>query len=54
MISGKGMQRARDEGLSLVASTVRALLPCDKPADGHIRFPAKRFLEMVEQVRHRW
>ncbi len=28
------------------------LLPCDKPADGHIRFPAKRFLEMVEQVRH--
>ncbi len=28
------------------------LLPCDKPADGHIRFPARRFLEMVEQVRH--
>jgi hypothetical protein len=28
------------------------LLPCDKPADGHIRFPAKRFLEMVGQVRH--
>ena len=28
------------------------LLACDKPADGHIRFPAKRFLEMIEQVRH--
>ena len=28
------------------------LLPCDKPADGHIRFPARRFLEMLEQVRH--
>lgn len=28
------------------------LLPCDNPADGHIRFPANRFLEMVEQVRH--
>ena len=28
------------------------LLPCDKPGDGHIRFPARRFLEMVEQVRH--
>jgi superfamily II DNA or RNA helicase len=28
------------------------LLPCDNPADGHIRFPAVRFLEMVEQVRH--
>ena len=28
------------------------LLPCDKPADGHIRFPAKRFLDMLEQVRH--
>jgi hypothetical protein len=28
------------------------LIPCDKPTDGHIRFPAKRFLEMVEQVRH--
>lgn len=28
------------------------LLPCDNPADGHIRFPAQRFLEMVEQVRH--
>jgi hypothetical protein len=28
------------------------LIPCDKPADGHIRFPARRFLEMLEQVRH--
>jgi superfamily II DNA or RNA helicase len=28
------------------------LLPCDNPGDGHIRFPAARFLEMVEQVRH--
>jgi len=28
------------------------LLPCDKPADGYIRFPAKRFLDMLEQVRH--
>jgi hypothetical protein len=28
------------------------LLPCDKPEDGHIRFPASRFLAMLEQVRH--
>jgi len=28
------------------------LLPCDNPRDGHIRFPASRFLAMVEQVRH--
>jgi superfamily II DNA or RNA helicase len=28
------------------------LIPCDNPADGHIRFPASRFLDMVEQVRH--
>ncbi|MCU0781764.1 MAG: SNF2-related protein, partial [Akkermansiaceae bacterium] len=28
------------------------LLPCDNPADGHIRFPAGRFLAIVEQVRH--
>ena len=28
------------------------LLPCDRPEDGHIRFPAKRFLEMLEHVRH--
>ncbi len=28
------------------------LLACDKPTDGHIRFPAKRFLEMLNQVRH--
>jgi hypothetical protein len=28
------------------------LLTCDKPTDGHIRFPAKRFLEMLNQVRH--
>ena len=28
------------------------LLPCDQPADGHIRFPARRFLDIVEQVRH--
>jgi superfamily II DNA or RNA helicase len=28
------------------------LLACDKPADGHIRYPARRFLAMLEQVRH--
>ena len=28
------------------------LLPCDQPADGHVRFPARRFLDLVEQVRH--
>ena len=28
------------------------LLACDKPADGHIRYPARRFLEMLDQVRH--
>ena len=28
------------------------LIACDKPEDGHIRFPAKRFLEMLEQIRH--
>jgi len=28
------------------------LIPCDNPADGHIRFPARRFLEIVDQVRH--
>ncbi|MCX6876186.1 MAG: DEAD/DEAH box helicase [Verrucomicrobia bacterium] len=28
------------------------LLPCDKLADGHVRFPARRFLDLVEQVRH--
>ena len=28
------------------------LLPCDNPEDGHIRFPAQRFLEIVDQVRH--
>ena len=28
------------------------LLPCDKPEDGHVRFPARRFLDLVEQVRH--
>jgi len=28
------------------------LLTCDKPADGHIRFPTKRFLELLNQVRH--
>jgi len=28
------------------------LLPCDDPSQGHIRFPAERFLAMVEQVRH--
>ncbi len=28
------------------------LLPCERPADGHIRFPGRRFLEMLEQVRH--
>jgi SNF2-related domain/Helicase conserved C-terminal domain len=28
------------------------LLACDKPSDGHVRFPARRFLEMIGQVRH--
>ncbi len=28
------------------------LLPCDKLEDGHVRFPARRFLDLVEQVRH--
>ncbi len=28
------------------------LLPCDQPADGHVRFPARRFLDLVDQVRH--
>ncbi len=28
------------------------LLPCDRPSDGHIRFPARRFLELLESVRH--
>ena len=28
------------------------LLPCDVLADGHVRFPARRFLDLVEQVRH--
>ena len=28
------------------------LLPCDQPADGYVRFPAQRFLDMVAQVRH--
>ena len=28
------------------------LLPCDQPADGHVRFPARRFLDLVKQVRH--
>jgi len=28
------------------------LLPCEDPADGHIRFPARRFLEIINQVRH--
>jgi hypothetical protein len=27
-------------------------IACDDPADGHIRFPARRFLDMVDQVRH--
>ena len=26
--------------------------PATSPTDGHIRFPARRFLEMVDQVRH--
>ena len=30
----------------------KLLLPCDDPRQGHIRFPAERFLSMVEQVRH--
>jgi hypothetical protein len=28
------------------------LLPCEDPADGHIRFPARRFMEILHQVRH--
>ncbi|MCF7733331.1 MAG: DEAD/DEAH box helicase [Akkermansiaceae bacterium] len=28
------------------------LLPCDNPADGFLRFPAKRFLEILANVRH--
>ena len=28
------------------------LLPCERPSDGHIRFPARRFLDMLAQVRH--
>ncbi|MEN9974883.1 MAG: hypothetical protein RLZZ282_889, partial [Verrucomicrobiota bacterium] len=28
------------------------LLPCDLPADGHVRFPAQRFFDILEQVRH--
>lgn len=28
------------------------LVPCDDPADGMIRFPAKRLIEIVDQVRH--
>ncbi len=28
------------------------LLACDKPSDGHFRFPARRFLAMLDQVRH--
>ncbi len=28
------------------------LLPCDQPADGHVRFPTRRFLDLVDQVRH--
>jgi superfamily II DNA or RNA helicase len=28
------------------------LIPCDNPADGHIRFPANRFLELLDRVRH--
>ncbi len=27
-------------------------LPCENPEDGFIRFPAKRLIEMVDQVRH--
>jgi superfamily II DNA or RNA helicase len=27
-------------------------LPCENPEDGFIRFPARRLLEMVDQVRH--
>jgi len=27
-------------------------LPCENPADGFIRLPARRFLEIVDQVRH--
>ncbi|MES2437714.1 MAG: DEAD/DEAH box helicase [Verrucomicrobiota bacterium] len=28
------------------------VFPCDNPADGSIRFPARRLMEMVDQVRH--
>ena len=42
-------QLSKDDSAAL-PDTV--LLACDNPADGHIRFPAQRFLEMVDQVRH--
>jgi hypothetical protein len=42
------VQKFRDQ----TESPETLLIPCDNPADGHIRFPAKRFIEMVEQVRH--
>jgi superfamily II DNA or RNA helicase len=28
------------------------IIPCDSPEDGFIRLPARRFLEIVDQVRH--
>jgi hypothetical protein len=40
-------ERYKDDG---IPETL--LFPCDDPADGHIRFPARRFLEIVDQVRH--
>ena len=41
---------ARYPNPDLIPDTL--LLPCDQPADGHVRFPARRFLDLVEQVRH--
>ncbi len=28
------------------------VVPCEDPADGHLRFPARRLMEIVDQVRH--
>jgi len=41
---------ARYPDSDLIPDTL--LLPCDQPTDGHVRFPARRFLDLVEQVRH--
>jgi hypothetical protein len=46
-IAGDWHERYKDDG---IPETL--LIPCDDPADGQIRFPARRFLEIVDQVRH--